>query len=50
MNINNNVLLNIRNLLNKRFMKVNNKFPINKNLKVLDLILDNNIFTFGDTF
>ena len=42
------IINNMRNLLNGNFMCVNNKFPIEETLKVLEIKLNNNSLQFGD--
>jgi len=41
---------NVRNLLNEKFVHVNDRFPVEETLKVLEITLDNNAFQFGDTY
>lgn len=38
------IISNMRDLLNEKIMHVNNKFPIEETLKVLEIMLDNNVF------
>lgn len=44
------VLANIGELLNEIFIFVSPNFPIEEILTAIEIILDNNIFTFRDTF
>jgi hypothetical protein len=44
------VLANIGELLNEIFIFVSPNFPIEEILAAIEIILDNNIFTFRDTF
>jgi len=44
------IITNIRQLLNKRFMHISSNFPIEEILEALTIILDHNVFAYGDTF
>ena len=44
------IISNVRKLLNKRFMNVSSSFPIEEMLEALTIILDYNAFAFKDAF
>lgn len=44
------IIINIRKLLNEKFIHVNDSFPIEQLMQALTIILENNVFAFGDTY
>jgi len=44
------IITNTYHLLTELFILVDILFPIKEILEAIDIILDNNIFVFGDTF